>query len=787
MKILKYAAKLSKMSGKEINFRLRQKSRTTFERYQWKVKGDKGFFIPINIKKFEMANRQFPSPEIKFFSLTNNPEKVKAIFNSVFAEKKSAFLLHAENLFNHRFHFLGIDVTLPNPIQWNVNPQTGIEYPQLYYTLMDSYNTNRYGDVKYVWELNRHQFSIELAKAYFLTNDEKYSEKIWDFLESWFAENNYKIGINYTSALEHSIRVFAWVWTYYFTKESAIWTKQRTELFVKNLLLQGLFIEENLSFYYSPYNHLIGELAALSLLGTVFSNLPKFQNWQNKYWDELEKQVELQFNSDGFTVEQASYYHHFTLGFYLMLAILRKQNGLPVSQFVWDRMERAIEFSMYLMRPDGKIPMIGDIDNARSIYFYFPEDQWNLRYFLAIGAVLFERADFKKVSQNHAEELLWLFGEKGLQNYKKLAAANPKYPSRAFRESGYYVIRNSWSDTSDYCCFDFGEIAHGVFKDETPSAAHGHADILSFELTLKGKPLIIDPGFHNYFGPLDWHQFFRSTQGHNTITVNGAGQAVHEGRIGWSNVSSSTLVHWVSCDEFDFVAGAIDRFAKIPYDIFHRRYIIFNRELYFLIIDEVNGLSSDQTFNIESFLHFAPGKLEYSSFKLIYNDQLVSVFSLPENSTIEIDNGGESPDKGWVAEGYGYRKPAPVLRIKNSQRLPVYFGMLFPTNLKENQIIRFDTENLDVNIECYHLIMDDHEEKVFINPYRKNYNIKSLITDALCTIQKKCGDLESEFYFLKVRSIKSSGDKSNTYLQKDEDVDVKIKIDSQESILELWN
>jgi len=787
MRVLKYAAKLRKMSAREINFRLRQKSRTTLELYRWKIKADTDFLIPPSIKRIEKTNLKFPNPQLKFYGLTDYPEKLIEIFDSAFTEKKREFLFQAQNLLNHKFHFLGENVTLSNPIQWNVNPQTGVEYPHLYYTLMDSYNTNRFGDVKYVWELNRHQFLIELAKSYFLTNDEKYSEKIWEFLESWFSQNKYKIGINYTSALEHSIRIFAWIWTYYYTRESPIWTQQRTEVLVKNLLLHGLFIEENLSYYYSPYNHLIGELAALSLLGTVFSNLSEFQDWQNRYWVELENQLDFQFSSDGFTVEQASYYHHFTLGFYLMLAILRKQNGLTVSDFVWDKIEHAIEFSMYLTRPDGKLPMIGDIDNARSIYFYSPIDQWNLRFFLAIGAVLFERTDFKYVSQNNTEELLWLFGENGMQKYEKLESVLPSKLSRALNESGYYVMRNSWSDNSNYCCFDCGEIAHGVFKDETPSAAHGHADILSYELTINGKPIIIDPGFHTYFGPLDWHQYFRSTQGHNTISVNGAGQAIHEDRIGWSTVSSPRLEHWVSRDEYDFVAGAIDRFAKLPHDIFHRRYIIFNKELYFLIIDEVNSSSSNRNFDVESNLHFLPGELEYSSFKLILDGQLVAVLSIPENSATEINNGEENPEKGWIAEGYGYKKAAPVFRIICSQQLPIYFGMLFPTNLKENKICEVEIEEIAENIHCCHLTIDDYEEKVFINPLQKNYSIQSLTTDALCTIQKSHGDIEYEFFFLRVKNIKSSDAETKIFLKKNEDIDTKVRIGFQEPILEKWN
>lgn len=752
MSLLKYAAKLRKMSPGELSFRARQKARNTLETMRWKRNGADGdLFVPEYIRRWDTEKYPFPATETRFFGLAEDKEFLQEEFRRLFPGAPEIIKKQADALLAHRFHFLGLDVELPDPIPWNRNPESGADYPRQHHAQMDAFNTERYGDVKFAWELNRHQFFIEVARAYLLTGEEKYAEKIWNWLQSWIADNPHKIGINNTSVLEHAVRIFSWIWAYYFTKDSPVWTAERLESLAKNLLLQGEMIEENLSYYYSPYNHLIGELAALAFLGTVYGNSPKLQTWRDKYWQEMEAQAEKQFHPDGFTVEQASYYHHFTLGFYLMLALLRKQNGLPVSPRVWQTLERAIEFPMHLTRPDGQLPMLGDIDSARSIYFYHPHPKWDLRPFQALGAVIFRRGDMKFIAGDFCEEILWLLGSEGLESFQQLQAEKPQHTSCDFPNSGYFILRDGWEKNSNYCCFDCGEIAHGVFKDETPSAAHGHGDILSFELCADGQPLIIDPGFHTYFGPLEWHRYFRSTRGHNAIEVNGAGQAVHEGRIGWSQVSSPLPECRISTPQFELAGAAIDRFAKLPEKFFHRRYILFNKGKYFLIMDEVGAGDCGKTCRMESSFHFAPGELVCEDSQLFYNGKLAGLFAVPGTAGARVAKGGEGPGQGWIARGYGEKEPAPVLRINLEQRTPVRLGIVFPLGAARDDLRGFEMGEAGKDITVFNIRFANAEEKIYWNPLRRKFSLPDASlpeTDAPVVLETRRPGAESEFCYL---------------------------------------
>ncbi|MGH1362040.1 MAG: alginate lyase family protein [Calditrichia bacterium] len=756
MDVLKYASKLSKMSSHEISFRIKQKARNTVETLRWKRQGRQDMFVPSHISQWDTASHVFPAADLKFFGFEKGAKALQAGYEGHFSKRKEETIKAADKLMKQQFRLLGLDVTLQDTIQWNQNPQTGTNYPMQHHVMMDTFNTEKYGDVKFVWELNRHQFFIELAKSYFVSGNEKYAEKLWSWLESWFEQNPHKIGINHTSVLEHSVRIYAWIWSYYFTAESPIWTKERKATLARNLLLQGEMIEENLSFYYSPYNHLIGELAALSFLGTVYSNSERMIAWRDDYWLEMERQLDMQYSKDGFTVEQATYYHHFTTGFYLQLALLRRQNGLPVSDRAWKHIEQALDFPMRFTRPDGQLPMLGDIDSARSIYFYQPQPMWDLRPFQALGAVVFKRNDMRFVAAEPAEELLWLLGTDGLEEFNTLTPEAPEAVSEALPESGYYMMRDGWDGKSNYCCFDCGDIAHGVFKDETPSAAHGHGDILSFELTVNGSPLIIDPGFYTYFGPLEWHRYFRSTRGHNSIEINGAGQAVHEGRIGWSHVSSPTLLHWASGKTMDFAAGEIDRFAKLNQPVRQQRYMIFRKDAYLLVVDRLVG-SATGKLEIESSFHFPPGELRESDGRLFYNDALCAAVQSAAKTNVQISCGGENPDEGWMAEGYGCKTAAPVLRITATEAAPTYLAMAFPLQAVKPEAFSIESREED-GMQILDIAINGLKERIYLNSARKRVSIgDDFETDALCVVASS-NPQEKEMQLIKLRHLKRGGE-----------------------------
>ena len=93
------------------------------------------------------------------------------------------------------------------PPRWNVDPRTGIEAPLVFGKELDYRKHSLVGDVKYLWEPNRHLELVTLAQAWHLTREERYLAGCRTLLESWFNQCPYPRGVNWCVSLEHAVRL----------------------------------------------------------------------------------------------------------------------------------------------------------------------------------------------------------------------------------------------------------------------------------------------------------------------------------------------------------------------------------------------------------------------------------------------------------------------------------------------------------------------------------------------------------------------------------------------------
>src|SRR5438105_3768703 len=61
------------------------------------------------------------------------------------------------------------------------------------------------GGIRQIWELSRLHHLTLLATAWFLTHDERYARTVADHLGSWWRENTFLSGVNWTSGAELGI------------------------------------------------------------------------------------------------------------------------------------------------------------------------------------------------------------------------------------------------------------------------------------------------------------------------------------------------------------------------------------------------------------------------------------------------------------------------------------------------------------------------------------------------------------------------------------------------------
>ena len=130
----------------------------------------------------------------------------------------------------------------------------------------------------------------------------------------------------------------------------------------------------------------------------------------------------------------------------------------------------------------------------------------------------------------------------------------------AYPDAGYFGYR----DDRLTVIIDCGALA----PDDLP--AHGHGDMLSFELSLDGQRVIVDRGVYEYIpGPL--RNAARAASSHNTLAIDGADQADFFGAFRFGRRARFIDCQWQETSERARLTGAHDGYAILPGAPIHRR------------------------------------------------------------------------------------------------------------------------------------------------------------------------------------------------------------------------
>ena len=110
-------------------------------------------------------------------------------------------------------------------------------------------------------------------------------------------------------------------------------------------------------------------------------------------------------------------------------------------------------------------------------------------------------------------------------------SCDPRPAVEIFPRTGYGVIRDRAS--ASHLVFDCGPLG----PDCQPG--HGHCDVLSYELSLHGRRVVVDTGVSTYERNAV-RRYERSTAAHNTIRIDGEDQAEVSGQaFAWGGARTS--------------------------------------------------------------------------------------------------------------------------------------------------------------------------------------------------------------------------------------------------------
>jgi hypothetical protein len=614
-----------------------------------------------------------------FFPSFAEKDKTLELFRRFFGEKSARFFIEkAERIVEGKFDLLGyLDLDFGAAVDWHYEPVSGKHSPLKHWKQFDELDAEETGDKKIIWELNRHQHFFTLGIAYWLTEDETFAGTFMRHLDSWMEQNPPGIGVNWFSSLEVSFRSISWIWAINFFKDSNSVTPEFFQKVLKYLFLHGRHIEKYLSTYYSPNTHLTGEALGLYYLGTQFPFFKRAAHWRKLGEEILFAELDRQILPDGVYFEQATWYQRYTADFYthfLILKTLADEKTPPrLQEKLSGKMQKIFDFLMYITRPDGTTPLIGDDDGGRILPLSRtrPDDFLGT---LSTGAVLFERGDYKFVAGGClAEETVWLLGLEGVLAFETMRAEKPSKSSMGFNEGGYFVMRDGWTETDNYLLVDGGNLGE-------LSGGHAHADSLSINLSIGGRSMLVDAGTYTYHESKEMRDYFRLSQAHNTLTIDDESSSVPGGKFSWLTKAETTVKNWLSKDRFDFFEASHNGYERLPDSpATHTRSILFLKNDYWIMRDfvETSGRHDYQ-------LNFQFDINTNTVVQTLRGNRVCVSESTPDKPGLRLftfDHGNMEAENGWVSKIYGERFHAPrvsfVAKVTGAQE---FFTFMLPAD-----------------------------------------------------------------------------------------------------------
>jgi hypothetical protein len=585
---------------------------------------------------------------------------------------QARYLDAADRIIAGRFDLFALrSARLGFPPHWNRDPKTGVEAPLCFGKTLDYRDETLVGDIKYLWQLNRHHELVTLAQAFHLSGQAEYAHACRRLLESWFEQAPYPYGPNWASSLEHALRLVNWsvAWELLGGRQSLLFDGDAGQNFMRRWLDSIYqhcdFIAGHLSLFSSANNHLFGEYMGLFIGATTWPCWQQSARWRGLAKRGLEEEALRQNAEDGGNLEQAIWYHHEVADMMLLCALCGRKNDIAFSEPWWQRLEAMLAFIAAVMDAGGNVPMIGDSDDALMVRFSQEPDFNVYRSLLATGAVIFRRRDFKRKSGRFDDKSRWLTGDIGADVFDALPKDEPgtlrHRAARAFPQSGYYILGSDFDTDSEVrIVADAGPLGY------LSIAAHGHADVLAFTLSAGGNELLVDPGTYAYHTQKKWREYFRGTSAHNTVTVDGLDQSQPGGNFMWLRKADAVCDAWSTSAERDCLLGRHDGYARLADPVIHMRKIEYLKRERMLLVEDI--LHCRGTHDAAFHWHFAEGcDVRIQDGQVLARRGRVRMEMKMEHGDCrpELLVGSEQPPAGWVSRRFDERTASSSLRWKD--------------------------------------------------------------------------------------------------------------------------
>jgi hypothetical protein len=563
--------------------------------------------------------------------------------DAAFPDEAARLLDRSADIQARRFDLLGYsELDFGARPRWNFDPVSGRSAPQVHWTRVPYLDADRIGDHKVIWELNRHQFLVTLGQAFRVTRDEAYVAEIERLVEAWIEDNPPGLGINWASSLEVAFRAISWTWALHLIRDSRTLDAGLYRRMLTMLALHAQHVHRYLSTYFSPNTHLTGEALGLIYVGSFFPELRGARAWRSEGWRILESSIPRQVSPDGVYFEQSTHYQRYTIDFLIHAGIIASLTGGRANPRLISSLEQLLKVMVYLQRPDGLMPQIGDEDGGRLVQLDGLRVD-DCRGMFSTAALILKDPILAEAAGALGVESAWLLGSSAARDFGMIGRAVPVQRSAVFAAGGLFSARTDWSSGATHLVMDCGP--HGAM-----SFGHSHTDALSIQLSANGIPLLVDGGTYTYVDRAE-RDYFRSAKAHSMPLLGTLEPSVPNRMFSWASHTDAILTDWEIGTDHSY-ASAHYRLNGGPEATGVDRHVRFLQEGVVLVVDSVAGSSGH---SLSSGFHLAPGiSATWSGDSLVLYAQGRATLIIASLDPLTGFDAERAP--GWTSSIYGRKE-----------------------------------------------------------------------------------------------------------------------------------
>ncbi len=274
---------------------------------------------------------------------------------------------------SHKWPLLGFgEKRFGADIQWTRDPLSNYAWPLDYHRDIKLIRTDG-SDVRVLWEVNRLGHFITLARAYSLTNDERYSVEFCAQLRSWAEQNPYGRGPNWTCAMEVALRAINLLAAFETFRHSPQLNSEFLSFFLQLVQQHGNYIRRNLEFsYIATSNHYLSDVAGLLWLGLMLPEFVMPASGATSAWTRHCARWTNRCSATELSFEASTGYHRFVTELLFYSFLLCRANNIEIEERYWSKLEQMLSYIRAYVRPDGFAPLIGDTDSGQSVAGWSP-------------------------------------------------------------------------------------------------------------------------------------------------------------------------------------------------------------------------------------------------------------------------------------------------------------------------------------------------------------------------------------------------------------------------------